>query len=61
MIITNAKVAVMDDNRTTAEAIAIKDGKVLRTGSDEDILRLKDANTQVIDGHGRTLIPGLND
>lgn len=61
MIITNAKVAVMDDNRTTAEAIAIKNDKVLRTGSDEDILRLKDANTQVIDGHGRTLIPGLND
>lgn len=61
MIVTNAKVAVMDDKRTQAEAIAIKDGKVLRTGSDEDILCLKDAHTQVIDGHGRTLIPGLND
>lgn len=61
MIVTNAKVAVMDDKRTQAEAIAIKDGKVLRTGNDEDILRLKDVHTQVIDGHGRTLIPGLND
>lgn len=61
MIVTNAKVAVMDDKRTTAEAIAVKDGKVLRTGSAAEILRLRDAHTQVIDGHGRTLIPGLND
>lgn len=61
MIVTNAKVAVMDDDRTTAEAIAIKDGKVLRTGSDEEILRLRNKMTKVIDANGRTLIPGLND
>ncbi|WP_367106363.1 amidohydrolase [uncultured Psychrobacter sp.] len=61
MIVTNAKVAVMDDDRTVAEAIAIKDGKVLRTGSAEDILRLRNGDTKVIDANGRTLIPGLND
>ncbi|WP_296405527.1 amidohydrolase [Psychrobacter sp.] len=61
MIVTNAKVAVMDKKRTISEAIAVKDGKVLRTGSNDEILRLKDGHTQVIDGHGRTLIPGLND
>ena len=61
MIVTNAKVAVMDDKRSTAEAIAVKDGKVLRTGSDEDILRLRSKDTQVIDANGKTLIPGLND
>lgn len=61
MIVTNAKVAVMDDKRSTAEAIAVKDGKVLRTGSNEDILRLRSKDTQVIDANGKTLIPGLND
>lgn len=61
MIVTNAKVAVMDERRSTAEAIAIKDGKVLLTGTDEDILRLRDRNTQVISANGRTIIPGLND
>ncbi len=61
MIVTNAKVAVMDENRSMAEAIAIKDGKVLRTGTDEDILRLRDSSTQVISANGRTIIPGLND
>lgn len=61
MIVTNAKVAVMDSNRSVAEAIAIKNGKVLRTGSDEDILRLRDKDTEVISANGRTIIPGLND
>ncbi|PNK60848.1 amidohydrolase [Psychrobacter sp. FDAARGOS_221] len=61
MIVTNAKVAVMDDKRTVAEAIAVKNGKVLRTGSNEDILNLQGKMTRVIDANGRTIIPGLND
>ncbi len=61
MIVTNAKIAVMDDKRSIAQAIAIKDGKVLRTGSDKDILRLRDGDTQVINADGKTVIPGLND
>ncbi len=61
MIITQAKVAVMDQDRSFAEAIAVKDGKVLATGSAETILALQGAETQVFDAGGRTLIPGLND
>lgn len=61
LIITNAKVAVMDTNRTITEAIAVKDGKILKTGSTEEILKLKSDSTQSIDAKGRTVIPGLND
>ncbi len=61
LIITNAKVAVMDANRTITEAIAVKDGKILKTGSSEDILKLKSEKTKTIDAKGRTIIPGLND
>ncbi len=61
MIITNAKVAVMDSTRSTAEAIAVKDGIVLKTGSAEDIMKHAGDSTEVIDAKGRTLIPGLND
>jgi len=61
LIVTNAKVAVMDNNKTITEAIAVKDGKVLATGSNEEILKLKNEKTKTIDGNGRTLIPGLND
>src|SRR5690606_38838167 len=61
LIITNAKVAVMDSHRTITEAIAVKDGKILKTGSTEEILKLKSDRTQTIDAGGRTVIPGLND
>lgn len=61
LIVTNAKVAVMDSNNTFAQALAVKDGKVLATGANEEILKLKGDNTQTLDAKGRTLIPGLND
>lgn len=61
LIVTNAKVAVMDKNGTIAEAIAVKDGKVLATGTSEEILKLKGDSTEVIDAKGKTIIPGLND
>jgi predicted amidohydrolase YtcJ len=61
LIVTNAKVAVMDIDRTIAEAIAVKDGKILATGTTQEILKLKNDNTKIIDANGKTLIPGLND
>jgi len=61
LIVTNAKVAVMDKNRTITEAIAVKDGKVFMTGTSDEISKLKSENTKVINANGRTLIPGLND
>src|SRR5258707_15446306 len=59
-ILHNAKVAT---NRVPSfvEAIAIANGKISRVGEDEGILRLRGAGTGVIDGKGRTVIPGLND
>jgi predicted amidohydrolase YtcJ len=61
LVVTNAKVAVMDDNRTITEAIAVKDGKVMASGTTDEISRLIGDSTHVIDAKGRTLIPGLND
>ena len=61
LIVTNAKVAVMDTNRTITEAIAVKDGKILATGTTKEILKLKNDKTKLIDANGKTVIPGLND
>jgi len=61
LIVKNAKVAVMDSSRSMAEAIAVKDGLVLATGTTEEILKHLGDSTQVIDAKGKTLIPGLND
>ena len=61
LLVVNAKVAVMDADRTLAEALAVKDGLVLATGTRDEMMQFKGEGTDVIDAGGRTLIPGLND
>src|SRR5215469_7837069 len=59
-ILHNAKIAT-NGVPWFAEAIAITAGKIAAVGNNEDILRMRGPQTHVIDGHGRTVIPGLND
>jgi predicted amidohydrolase YtcJ len=61
LILTNGKIATMNREGEFVQAVAVKDGKVLATGSNAQILKLKRDATQVIDAGGRTVIPGLND
>lgn len=61
MIITNGNIAVMNSKQDFAKAMAVKDGKVLKTGTNNEILELKGTATKVIDAKGKTVIPGLND
>jgi predicted amidohydrolase YtcJ len=61
LILTNGKIATMAREGEFVQAVAVKDGKVLATGSNAQVLKLKSAATQLIDVGGRTVIPGLND
>jgi predicted amidohydrolase YtcJ len=60
IILHNAKIAT-NEVPSFVEAIAISDGRVTATGANEEILSLRGPATRVIDGGGRTVIPGLND
>jgi predicted amidohydrolase YtcJ len=60
IILHNAKIAT-NGVPSFVEAIAVSDGKVTATGRNDEILRLRGSATRVIDGRGRTVIPGLND
>jgi predicted amidohydrolase YtcJ len=60
IILHNAKIAT-NEVPSFVEAIAISDGRVTATGVNEEILSLRGPATRVIDGGGRTVIPGLND
>src|SRR6516164_8398986 len=60
-IFVNGKVITLDSRSSVAQGIAIRDGKVLETGSNEDIRKRADAHTKVVDLGGRTVIPGLMD
>src|SRR5258705_10598196 len=57
----NGKVATADAQFTMTKAIAVRDGKVLKTGDDAAILALAGPQTRKIDLQGKTLIPGIID
>lgn len=61
MIFIGGKIVTMDANNPFAEAVAIKDGKIIKVGTDEEALQLKEAGTEIIDLKGRLMIPGFND
>ncbi|PZQ95591.1 MAG: hydrolase [Cereibacter sphaeroides] len=59
LIVTNARVLTMDERGSRAEAVAIAGGRILAVGSAEEVARLAGPATEVIDGAGRTLLPGF--
>ncbi|MGP0966980.1 amidohydrolase [Serratia sp. CY62358] len=61
LIITNGKFHTVDRQNPTAQAVAIRDGKFLAVGSESEVMQHAGPETQVIDLHGHTAIPGLND
>lgn len=61
LIVTNARIYTVDENRPVVDAMAIRDGRVVATGAQLGILTLRGPNTQVLDLHGRTVIPGMID
>lgn len=46
---------------TGVSAIATRKDRILAVGSDEEIRKLAGPKTQIIDLHGRTVLPGFND
>jgi predicted amidohydrolase YtcJ len=61
LIFRNAKIATLDRQRPTAQAVAITAGRFEAVGDEHEIMRLASPATQVIDAGGRRVIPGLID
>ena len=57
----NGPILTMDDAAMRAEAVAEKDGKIVAVGAEADVMKLKGANTQIIDLAGRAMVPGFVD
>ena len=60
-ILVNGKIATVDDRFTMAQALAIKDRRVIASGSNDAVRKHAGASTKVIDLKGRTVVPGLID
>src|SRR5215831_11485961 len=61
VIFTNGKIVTVDKNFTIAQALAIKEGKLIAVGTNADAMALRGPNTKVLDLGGKTVIPGLQD
>lgn len=60
-VLLDGKIVTLDAALPLAEALAVRDGKIIAVGRSADIRALAGAGTQVIDLAGHTVIPGLID
>ena len=61
LVLTNAAVHTLADPDETAEAVAVRDGEIVRVGSTYEIDFLAGVDTRTIDLDGRVLLPGFID
>ena len=59
MVLHSGTILTIDPNDTVAQAVAIRDGKFLAVGSDNQVLRLAGPNTVKVDLDGKTVMPGI--
>jgi len=59
IVLTGGKVITMDDERPRAEALAIKDGKFLWVGTDEEVKQAVGRGTRKKNLKGMTVVPGF--
>ena len=61
VILHNGKVLTADKNFTVAEAVAVRDGKILAVGSSAEVMKLAGPDTRRVDLRGRSVVPGFID
>jgi predicted amidohydrolase YtcJ len=61
LIVHHGKIVTVDKQFTIHQALAVRGGTILRVGSNEDILKTKGPQTQLLDLQGKTVLPGLID
>jgi predicted amidohydrolase YtcJ len=61
VIMLNGVIYTADAKDRIRQALAIRDGRILKTGSNREIRALANRNTRILDLHGRMAMPGLVD
>ncbi|MEX3071485.1 amidohydrolase [Vibrio alginolyticus] len=60
-IYVGGDIVTVNDSAPSAEALAIKNGRILAVGKESELMALRDDNTKIVDLDGRTMIPGFID
>ena len=61
LILINGNIHTMNENKDSVQALAIKNGKIVALGKNQDIMNLNTENTKVIDLEGKQVLPGFTD
>ncbi|WP_148573282.1 amidohydrolase [Nocardioides caldifontis] len=61
LVLHGGSVLLLDRRFTVAEAVAIRGGVVVATGASRELRRWIGRRTEVVNLHGRTALPGIND
>ena len=61
LVLLDGRVLTVDDQFRTVTALAIRDGRFVAVGSNEDVRAHIGNATRVVEGRGRTVIPGVID
>jgi len=60
-IYSGGDIVTVNDSQPVAEAVAVKDGRIVAVGAMQDVRQLQGESTRLIDLEGRTLVPGFVD
>ncbi|PFG56328.1 hypothetical protein ATG66_2657 [Vibrio sp. ES.051] len=60
-IYVGGDIITVNDSDLTAEALAIKNGRILAVGKESELMKLRDDKTKIFDLDGKTMIPGFID
>jgi predicted amidohydrolase YtcJ len=61
ILIVHAKVYTLDKKRPWAQSVAIRKGKIVAVGSDEQLARFRGIGTKMIDAGGKLVLPAFTD
>jgi len=61
LVLLNGKIVTVDERESIVEAVAVKFGRILSVGANDEVKGLVGKETKVVDLRGRTVIPGLID
>ena len=61
LVVVGGRVRTQESDQAVTEAFAVKGGRFMAVGSNEDIQNLTSVNTEVIDASGMTVLPGFID
>jgi len=61
LVLSNCDVLTMNPSAPRAEAIAVKEGKIVYVGTASRVKRWAGGKTKIIDLKGKTVVPGFTD